>query len=669
MVQLDHISDPLRELFYRMFERVELTAPSLETVEEFTKAQEELISLADNNDHEAIREFVQRRSNSPHYLKALAVQERDWDELAELSLALETPLRKSKLVNKQVAFAAARELRRGTLAYRKRYEETAYHRSRIAQYRVLTARAVQLASILQENEERGLGTFLCYEEPTLGALRLSGEYEINSPEWHEARRQGIGGSDVGAIMRVDSAFASQNYAKVLAAKLGDSTPDDDPLYRARNDLTTPIGRGNAWEEFLRQHMQRKHPELRIAFCKGSWHGIGDLSHRHANFDGLLLDESGVPYGILEIKTGSNPRKWGPEAEGFKGVPAAYRKQALWYAANAGLRGGKIVVMLMDNEFREYDFLLDDVELREEVQEIYRETDKFWQEILVKRKSAELPRQQGLHKKHVSLKAKESLDSISEVLAGYMGAPKEQAKEQLSEALSRAQGPTKRALSLVEFQNVVFESFAKQDPDVRDKPLMGIDIETTTVSARTGRIIETGIVALDGKGIPTIVYNSLHGLPELSLWGVGVGSVNVHHIEASHILGHEPFEQEAEKILDLLIDSTVVAHNAGFEDRFLSTNVPGYLEAKASGRIVVLDTLKVAKYLMPRSSDNTLQSFAEGNGIPYQGAHAAAQDALMMMQALLRLQRTLYSGGRFVTRRASATARLNASLLDGESLRG
>jgi DNA polymerase III epsilon subunit-like protein len=237
-------------------------------------------------------------------------------------------------------------------------------------------------------------------------------------------------------------------------------------------------------------------------------------------------------------------------------------------------------------------------------------------------------------------------------------------------ITEAQGPEKRELTREELQSVVFSVFALQDPKKRVRPLVGIDIETNTTSARTGRIIETGIVRYSSENETfEIVYDSLHGLPEVSLNGVGVGATNVHHITPDRIIGKSLFEEDAEEILSLLMDSTIVAHNAGFEDRFLSANLPGYIEAKAEGRITILDTRKVAKYLMPRSSDNTLQSFAEDNGIPYEGAHAAGQDALMMMRALMRLQKTIYSGGRIVTRRASASARMNAAQQAMESEAG
>lgn len=661
MFKLNAVSESNAELFYRMTEPRGYSRPSIEGELSYAEAEARFLEAAGAGDWKSITAMVWERSTAPIYTEALAEQLRLSAHLEERSLELLEPNRKSKLVNQKVAVPAAKELRKLTLAYREKHEAYALHVSKINEYRVLTARMTASAAVLREEDERQRGVFLSYELPTLGDLEVSGEYEINSPEWHAARASGIGGSDVGAIMRVDTAFGSQNFQRVLDEKLGKERPEEDPLAFARDDLTSPIGRGNAWEEFIRHHVQDRHPELKVAFCKASWHGKGELSYRHANFDGLFLDENGIPEGVLEIKTGSNPKKWGPESGGFAGVPQGYRKQILWYAANAGLSYGKVVVILSDNDYREYGFSMEDPAIKQEVAEIYEATDRFWQELDIRKEAFEGDSSKPF-RKYSALSTRESLDAIADVLSGYMGNTKGEAKKMLTSAVAQAQGrgKNKRELSRTEFQALIFSVFAQHDPSKRQRPLVGIDIETTTTSARTGRIIETGIVRLENSGELEIVYNSLHGVPEEALIGVGMGAANVHHITEERIIGKPLFEEEAETILNLLLDSTMVAHNAGFEDRFLSANLPGYVEAKAEGRITILDTRKVAKYLMPRSSDNTLQSFAEDNGVPYAGAHAAGQDALMMMKALLRLQRTINQDGRFITRRASAPARVNAA---------
>lgn len=646
-----------------MLEHVEPAVELIESVSDYLKGEEALRTLARAGDWRALFALVLERGQNDAYREALRDYDKSWEKLIASNGSFEELTRKSKLVNNAVALPAAKKLREANLTYRDEYEETMLLNARINEYRKLTARMAQVASLLRENDERLKGTFLSFEGDSLNGLVASGEYEINSPEWHEARGNGIGGSDVGAIMRVDPQYASANYARVVESKTTAIQPsEDDQFYGTRDELTTPIGRGNAWEEFLRYHVQDRHPELRVAFCKTSWHGGEGVEYRHANFDGLFLDEQGNPEGILEIKTGSNAKKWGAPELGLDAVPPAYRKQVLWYGANAGLTYGKIIVMLSDYDYREYDFRLDTPAIREEIREMFEATDRFWSEITAFRDESKGKGSSSnrLFRKTNSLSSRVPIDALVEVFSGYADLEKREAKKRLMSAFKENERVKGRELTRLEFQSVVFDVFSEHDPSERTRPFVGIDLETTTTSARTGRIIETGIVKLNESGDYEVTYGTLHGLPERAARGVGVGATEIHLITLDRLEGKPLFEECAEEILAQLMDCTLVAHNAGFEDRFLSANLPGYIEARRAGRITILDTFKVTKFLMPRSEDNTLKSFAEDNGIPYEGAHAASQDALMMMRALARLQRTIHNGGHFITRRATESMRDDAA---------
>ncbi len=653
-------SQEAAELFYQMIEVPKENGTSLEKQEAYADQVRRFIELEEAGDWEGLQAFVTARSNRADYVFALELRGELQEKLDKVGALMDDAKRRSELVNPAVSQPAALELRDLTLEYRDIYEDYAYNNALMTEYRTLTARAAYAASTLRENQERLEGRFLQFDEETLGELEAMGSYPINSPEWHAARAAGIGGSDVGAIMRVDGAYASQNFTRVLASKLGEPV-EDSFSSENKNDLSTAIGRGNAWEEHIRYMVQDHNPDMNVAFCKTSWHGSGDTPYRHANFDGLFLDKDGTPEGILEIKTGSNPKKWGDPKDGLDAVPPGYRKQTLWYAANAGLKYGKIVAVLDDNDYREYNFDMNDPAIQAEVAEMYAATDKFWVETQQKKADKE----SGLaatHRKSNVFGGKDSLDTVVDVYSGYSGESKAEAKQKIQAAIAEAQGPEKRTLSTSEFQSTVYKVFSTHNPETRTRPLVGIDIETTTTSPRTGRIIETGIVELSASGDSKIVYNELHGVPDKAMVGIGPGAVDIHHITADRLVGKTGFDnpETQKEILAKLKNSTMVAHNAGYEDRWLSANLPGYLEAKAAGEITILDTCKVAKYLMPRSNDNSLQSFAEDNGVPYEGAHAAGQDALMMMQGLSRLQKTIHTRDRFITQRPSAATRKNAA---------
>lgn len=612
-------------------------------------------------DWQGLKDLVVERSTNPTYVEALKQRDELSAKMEGMKEELDETKRKSNLANPDVSLPAAVRNRELTMEYRDLYEDYAYINTLLTEHRVLTAKAAYASSTLRENIEREEGRFLSFDDDRLAGLVAMGEYPSGSPEWHAARAEGIGGSDVGGIMRVDKDYAQVNYQRVIAAKLGEELPAN--LVNAptdRIDFTTAVGRGNAWEEYIRYEVQDRNPDMRVAFCKTSWHGEGENSHRHANFDGLFLDKDGKPEGILEIKTASSAKKWGDPADGLDGVPAGYRKQALWYAANANLKYGKIVAVIDDNDYREYDFDMSDPAIKAEVAEMYEATDKFWKHVQEKRE-ANASGLNTTHRKFNSLSNRESIDAIAKTFAAYSGTSIPDARAKFRKALADAQGPEKRELSTAEFQDVVQKTFATHDPSTRKRPLVGIDLETSSTSPRTGRIIETGIVSLDNQGNKSILMNEMHGMPEKAMRGVGVGMTEVHGITPEKLEGKTPFDtpENQKRVLDMLKGKTLVAHNAGFEDRFLSANLPGYSEAKIRGEIDILDTRIVAKYLMPKSSDNSLQSFAEDNGVPYEAAHAAAQDSSMMMESLHRLQTTMHQRGRFITKRPTLKKREGA----------
>jgi DNA polymerase III epsilon subunit-like protein len=632
-------------------------AGSLTTPEVTLAAQMQLKELIEAKDYSGLRALVNARTSAPVFRNALLRRAKLKAELDRIGVRLDKAKARTKLVNKKVAAKARIDDRTISLEFRRKYEELRFLWAQLDEYRVLNAQAALASSLLQEDAERAAGTFLEYTALRIGDMEALGEYESNSPEWHAARSAGIGGSDVGAIMRVDKEWASTNFSRVVNSKLGIEDPTNN---FDRSDLRTGIGRGNAWEEYVRQTVALMHPELRVAFCKTSWHGI-TTPYRHANFDGLILDEAGTPEGVIEIKTGSDPTKWGLEELGLDGVPAGYRKQTLWYAMNAGLKYGKIVAIIDDHDYREYSFSMSDPKIQAELDEMVIATDNFWKDIQEKRVKLEAGELISRKRIRRGMQMTNDYDKLAEVYSGYAGITFEEAKQRLVDTIEAEKLAKGRLLTEEEFHQSAVKVFAQHNPAERVRPLIGVDLETTTTSPRTGRIIETGIARLNSDGVTEIVYSSMHDIPEEAKAGVGLGQYEIHRITAEMITGTPSFDEpdEQERILNFLKSGTLVAHNAGFEDRFFSANLPGYVEAKNNGEIIILDTQKLTSFLMPKSDDSSLQSFAEDNGVPYAGAHAATADAVMMMKALGRLQSSLYLTKTFKTKRITDAYRLRA----------
>lgn len=637
----------------------------LESESERSAAEEKVASLILAGDDAGLMTLAYERAQTSKYLAALSIRDAFRIELANLDLTYQVAkgnAANAAGVKKKDTFVAIRE---ATLAFRDVFEKNAELQEKLNVYRELSAQAAAASSKIRDDRARADETFLEYAGDTLGDLVAIGAHKSGSPEWHADRAEGMGGSDVGAIMRVDGRYASVNYRRVLLSKLGEAEEIAPPIHPGSPE-TTAIGRGHAWEEALRQRCADENPDLKIAFCKTSWAGIGKFSYRHANFDGLILDSFGFPVGVLEVKTGSDRTQWGNPKDGLWAVPVSYRKQVLWYAVNAKLKWGKIAVLIDDYDYREYDFDMSDPAIQNEVAGILKETDAFWAIVVAKRSAKAAAAKLTAGPRGVRVRGFGSCvdyERVAMILAAYSGKDLNAVRDRVLFEVATLEETLGRPLEADENQMLLVGLFAEHNPDLRDTPLIGVDIETSRASPRTGRIIETGIVRLDAGKSPKIVYSELHGVPDRVLHGTGVGFKEVHGISPSDLNDKVHFgdADTQQTVLEYLKSGIMVAHNAGFEDRFFVANLQGYAEARDAGEITLLDTRVLATFFMLEAADSSLNSFAEDNGVPYEGAHAASADALMMMQALLNLQKILFNNGRFKSKRVTTTSRRIAAL--------
>lgn len=602
--------------------------------------------LASARDYKALKQLIDDRRTNPSFIKLLDKR----DKLSERAMQIDEVVRKTK-AKKSNSFVKIREV---TLRSRKIHEELSSVVSQLTDYRSVTAFAAEQASILRDASEVAEGTFKSFDADTLNDLVSAGEYSSGTEEWHAQRLSGIGGSDVGKIMRADSEYASSDYRDVLLTKLELSREPEDESFR--EDTATAIGRGNAWEEYLRQMYADNNPDKNVGFCKTSWAGTGILDYVRANFDGLILDDNGFPEAVLEIKTGTKSNKWGDTSEGLFGVPAGYRKQILWYAMNAGLQWGVIAALLDDHDYREYYFTMDDPLIIEEIAQIRKATADFWE--LITEKKAELAN--GINTVTVKRKGfprNINMKEIARKIVIYSDGDFDEIYDAIRagfKKLPRTNGSYDRDA----VQRFLTKMYAKHNPNLRGEPLIGVDIETSHAAVKKGRIIETGIVQLNADGSLETLFSSVHGLPNVALNGLNVGDTSIHRITEDMIHGSEPFEDDntQSKVLEYLKRGVVVAHNASFEDRFLMVNLKGYAEARDAGEIRILDTREIATRLMIESENSSLESFAEDNGVPYVGAHAATTDTIMMMEALRNFQERLHKKGKFVPMRTTKKSR-------------
>ncbi|MCS5733494.1 3'-5' exonuclease [Herbiconiux daphne] len=154
----------------------------------------------------------------------------------------------------------------------------------------------------------------------------------------------------------------------------------------------------------------------------------------------------------------------------------------------------------------------------------------------------------------------------------------------------------------------------------------IDFETSGLApSRGARALEIAVVHSDADGVVTGRWDTL-------IRGDGpVGRSDIHRISRS-ALAHAPtFAEIAPLLLELLRGRVVVAHNAGFDIRFLVAELDliGY---RFTSPLVSLCTQRLARTYLP-GMRRSLSHLCEVIGIDLDGAHRASVDAFATAQLL------------------------------------
>jgi putative phage-type endonuclease len=186
------------------------------------------------------------------------------------------------------------------------------------------------------------------------ALHL-GNFENNSPEWHELRnRPGvISGSEVGAILGL-SPFTSA--VTLWAEKTG----------RIERDVVgnTAMRLGQLVEPAIRQLYAENHVDHVVE--EVGTYAAPSASWMHANPDAVCIDATGQGY-ILEIKH---------TATFWDDVPEHYKAQVFWYMFVFDLKKA-VFAVVNAGRYKEYEVIWDDFEW----EAILQQVKKFRQHVL------------------------------------------------------------------------------------------------------------------------------------------------------------------------------------------------------------------------------------------------------------------------------------------------
>lgn len=161
---------------------------------------------------------------------------------------------------------------------------------------------------------------LAYSPQTFNEAELVGVFENGSEEWLQARKSGVGGSDVGAIMGLnpwESAYS-------LWAKKTNQIVEQ-PLTSMR------VKFGNKFEAPILEIWAEQNPDW-VLYQTGTYrHSVN--KHVMANPDALAHNPATDEWMVIEVKTSAKP---------WTEVPAHYEAQVMQYLYVFGIKKAKVI---------------------------------------------------------------------------------------------------------------------------------------------------------------------------------------------------------------------------------------------------------------------------------------------------------------------------------------
>jgi putative phage-type endonuclease len=196
--------------------------------------------------------------------------------------------------------------------------------------------------------------------PAAGPIVL-GWFEPGSDPWHAARANGIGGSEIAAVMGIspyESRFSLWHRKQGLIGPV-----EESPQMRW----------GKKHEPTICAEFAELHPDAGVV--PSPTFAAAGRPWQIANPDRLLVGTkpgTAQPEALLEAKTSRDDEGWGEE--GTDQIPVWYRAQCLWYLDVLGVDRCHVAVLIGTCDYREYVVEYDPVDalkMREAAAEFMR----------------------------------------------------------------------------------------------------------------------------------------------------------------------------------------------------------------------------------------------------------------------------------------------------------
>jgi putative phage-type endonuclease len=188
------------------------------------------------------------------------------------------------------------------------------------------------------------------------------EDEVNA-QWLQNRLQGVGGSDVGAIMGISP---WRSPLEVWLEKTGrEEAPDLSGNER--------IQMGVELEPVVMEMYRRRHPDRDVRPVNASLRSVA-RPWAQASLDGMVTDPV-LGTGIFEAKTSSRMSEW------QDGVPAHYLAQVMHYMSVTGWPFADVTALIGDHgiHYAEIRVMRDP----DDIAAVDKAVDEFWQEFVLK----------------------------------------------------------------------------------------------------------------------------------------------------------------------------------------------------------------------------------------------------------------------------------------------
>ena len=193
-------------------------------------------------------------------------------------------------------------------------------------------------------------------------VRFHGTDEEINAQWVEARKSGIGGSDVASIMGLNKYSSPLEVWMVKTGRAESPDLSDKPA----------VYWGNVLEDVVANEFKRRHPDLQVA-KKNATLVSKKRPWAFANIDRSLVDRYGNK-GVLECKTVGARRA----SDWDDGVPIYYLTQVFHYLSVTGYKFAWVAVLIGGQDYREFYIARDE----EDIQTVDNAVDRFWNDYVV-----------------------------------------------------------------------------------------------------------------------------------------------------------------------------------------------------------------------------------------------------------------------------------------------